>query len=166
MSYWPQGNISSNGDMTSSRQSRSRETLGSSTPTALDSPCLLSALLCIFSLRSLRIAFSTRNLFKRSTSQKNGNFYILINFQDVGVQGILLSCECFTSHRRTESFMMLLRLCCHWALLLINALSSALLSPSFISFLSHSPLGKNTFSVLHTSWKKSGKKTSWWQFKQ
>ena len=118
-----------------------RETLGSSAPTALDSPCLLSALLCMFTLKSLRTAFSTRNLFKRSKSQKNGNFYICINFQDVGVQGILLSCECFTSHRRTESFMVLLRLCCHWAFFFINALSSALFPPSFISFLSHFPFG-------------------------
>ena len=148
------------------RADQSRETLGSSAPTALDSPYLLSALLCIFSLRSLGIAFSTRNLFKRSNCQKNGNFYILINLQDLGVQGILLSCECLTSHCRTESFMMLLRLCCHWALLLISTLSSAVFSPSFISLLSHFPLGKNTFSVLHASWKKSGKKTSCWQFKQ
>ena len=148
------------------RADQSRDTLDSSAPTALDSACLVSALLGIFSLRSLRIAFSTRNLFMRSKSQKNGNFYIRINFQDLGVQGILLSCECFTSHHRTKSFMMLLTLCCHWALFFINALSSAVFPLLLFHSCPTSPLGKNTFSVLHVSWKKSGKKTSCWQFKQ
>ena len=57
---------------------------------------------------------SQPGIFMSSKSQKkNGNFYIRTNFQDLGVQGILLSCECFTSHYRTKSFMMLLTLCCH-----------------------------------------------------
>ena len=126
------------------RADQSRDTLDSSAPTALDSPCLDSALLCIFSLRSLRIAFSTRNFLWEVNLKKSGNFYICTYFQDLGVQGILLSCKCFTSHHRIESFMMLLTLCCHWALFFINALSLTVFSP----------LGKNTFNVLYVSWKK------------
>ena len=70
------------------RADQSRDTLDSSVPTALDSPCLLSALLGIFSLRSLRIAFSTRNFFMRSKSQKKKRkflyMYILPGFGSTG----------------------------------------------------------------------------------
>ena len=60
------------------RADQSRDTLDSSVPTALDSPCLVSALPGIFSLRSLSKAFSTTNFLMRSKSQKKLEISIYI----------------------------------------------------------------------------------------
>ena len=142
------------------RADQSRETLDSSTPTAVDSPCLVSALLGIFSLRSLRIAFSTRNLFMKVNLKKKWKFLYTYKLPGFGSTGHFTLLWMFhKSPSNWDAFNTVLSL----SSLLHKCSLINCIFPFFYFILVPLPLWVRTPLVFYKSWKKSGK-TSCRQF--
>ena len=147
------------------RADQSRDTLDSFTPTGLDSPCLVSALLGIFSLSRLRIAFSTRNFLWEVKLKKKWKFLYTYKLPGLGSTGHFTLLWMF--HKSPSNWEL------HDAFNTVLSLSALLhkcsliscIFPFFYFILVPLPLWVRTPLVFYKSWKKSGK-TSCWQFKQ